>query len=49
MGAKVANLLEEIGCEHKDVCVLFKGLRCGKVSYAFQVYFGRRHDLHDVK
>jgi len=49
MEAKAANLLEEIGGEHKDVGVLFKRLCSGKVSYAFQVYFRRRHDLHDME
>jgi len=49
MEIKAANLLEEIGCEHKDISVLFKRLRSGKIPYAFQMHFRRRHDLYDVK
>jgi len=49
LGVTTANLLGAIGGENKNVGVLFKRLSSGMLSYTFQVYFRRRHDLHDVE
>jgi len=42
-------LFQEIGREHKHVCILFKRLSSSKIPNTFEVHFSGRHNFHDVE